>query len=122
MEASCCQCGNCATCPCGPCKEFVFDVTDTSGEKVSKMAHVYAGCAKEAFTNADNFYLIFPKGSTWYQVRTAILSIAQECGMSHTHPALLCVYDTQRATMLAGVILSDFLYFERDPNKNNNNN
>ena len=121
MEASCCQCGNCATCPCGPCKEFVFDVTDTSGEKVSKMAHVYAGCAKEAFTNADNFYLIFPKGSTWYQVRTAILKHSTRLShVSHTPRCYVC--DTQRATMLAGVILSDFLYFERDPNKNNNSN
>lgn len=91
LTAAICQPGMFCTCPCGPCERITFDITDNSGTKVGEVSHVWAGCAKELIANADNFVVVFPPDATWYQ----------------------------KAALTSSAILMDFLYFERNQNKNN---
>ena len=89
FSANRCDCAVCCKgCPCEPCKEAVFPVTDMSGSEVAQLKRVFSGCAKESFTDADNFEICMP------------------VDMPVQHKALL----------LGGIILLDFMLFEQQKN------
>jgi hypothetical protein len=93
VSGSCCQCGIHCTCPCDPCKEIKFDITTAAKGymKTGILEKVWAGCAKELLSNADEYTIKFPEGIPW------------------THKALL----------VATCIFLDYRYFEESPGRRN---
>ncbi|XP_064489281.1 phospholipid scramblase 1-like isoform X2 [Ornithodoros turicata] len=52
--------GPCCTMSCPCCCEVRFKITTMTGEEVGQICKQWAGLAKEAFTNADNYGISFP--------------------------------------------------------------
>ena len=88
-----CQAGACCTCPSGDCKRVNFQIFDADDHEcetqIGSCAKVFSGCFKEAFTDADNFVMEFP-------------------------PNALPV---QKAALMATLVLTDFLLFEKQGKK-----
>lgn len=84
--------GPCFT--CNICGDVEFDVTSTDGEtQVGRISKQWTGLVKEMFTDADNFGVAFPMD----------LDVKM------------------KATMLGAVFLIDFMFFEKEQNKEENN-
>lgn len=91
VDGSSCQAGMFCMCPCSPCNKITFPILPADGSPVQLgvIEKQWSGCGKEAFTDADNFFIEFPDGAT----------------------------PEMKAIMLGTVFLIDFLYFENKQNK-----
>ncbi len=67
LNGSCCQCGFHCHCPCGPCKAITFDLLDLRKDsvRVGEVRKVWSSCAKEMFSNADDYSVLFPQAIPW---------------------------------------------------------
>ena len=92
VNASCCQCGFHCHIPCGPCKQIIFDITNLQDHeaRVGEVKKVWSGCAKELFSNADDYSVLFPKAIPW----------------------------KHKALFLACVLFVDYRYFEENNDRN----
>ena len=72
--------------PCPPCNEIVFNIYPAggTGDPIGSIKKVFAGCGREALTEADTFTIQFPATAT----------------------------AVQRGNLLAAVMMVDFMYFE----------
>lgn len=75
IQANCCQCGLCCKCPCEPCEKVVFELW--SGQMAKMEGQILKlgkrNILQNMLSNADNFSIPFPPGSTW-QDRSLLLS------------------------------------------------
>ena len=46
--------------PCGDCQIVNFEILDKHNNEIGKFQKKKAGCVKSAFSNADNFSMVFP--------------------------------------------------------------
>ena len=87
----CCQLGFWCKFPCEPCQIIDFNILDGSRNPTNgRLQKRSAGCLKAAISDADNFSLVFPTQAT----------------------------REERALLMAAVIMLDFMYFEENPNQN----
>ena len=95
VTSTCCKCGFCCQCPCDSCREVALDIIDLKAgdTRVGEIRKQWAGCAKECFTNADEYAVQFPVKHAWQQ----------------------------KALLLAATVFIDYLYFEERHDGNNNN-
>ena len=76
------------------CSDVNFHVSSVAtGQAIGNLQKQWSGCCKEAFTDADNFSVSFP------------LDLKVEL----------------KAVLVGAMFLLDFLYFEKQPDKNQNN-
>lgn len=78
IEASCCQCGLLTRCPCKGCEKVKFSLW--RGNKQQKIGgplikYGKRGCVKNMLTDADNFSVPFP-GGTSFTERCLLLAVA----------------------------------------------
>lgn len=93
VDGACCQPGMFCVCPCAPCNRVEFQIRRPHSDAVvGSMAKVWSGCVREAFTDADVFTVEFPADAT----------------------------PVQKASLLASVLLFDFLIFEKKRQNNHN--
>ena len=89
-----CQWGSFGSLPCGPCKVFTINIYKPGDETtiVGQLCKVWAGCIKEALTDADTFTISFPEDAT----------------------------PEQKAGLMAACVVLDFLFFENNSGRNQN--
>ena len=92
IYGSCCQLGTFCRCPCEPCQTFEFDVKSASGDNLSRLQKKSKGCLQAMTTDADNFYLSFPKD----------------------------IAAGDKALLMSAVLFLDFRHFEVNPNRRRN--
>ena len=92
VYGSCCQLGVFCRLPCDPCQTIDFDVKSAAGEVVSQVQKKSKGCLQATYTDADNFYLTFPKN----------ISV------------------NEKVLLMSAVLFLDFRHFEVNPNQNRN--
>ena len=72
-------------CPCAPFDKVEFLITPVgASEPTGNISKVYAGCAKEALTDAGNFTITFPPSAS----------------------------AVQRAVLMGALMMIDFMFFE----------
>ena len=87
----CCQLGFWCKFPCEPCQTIEFQILDAGRNPTNgRLMKKSAGCLKAAISDADNFSLVFPQQAT----------------------------REDRALLMSAVIMLDFMYFEENPNQN----
>lgn len=68
IEGSCCQCGLWCKCPCQGCEKVTFNIWRGKKQRAlgtPLVKHGKRSCVKNAFTDADDFSVPFPGGSTF---------------------------------------------------------
>ena len=62
IEGTACQLGvTCKAMPCENCQKAVFKIKDKNKNTIGHINKKSPGCFKSAFSDADNFSLLFPK-------------------------------------------------------------
>ena len=64
IRGSVCQLAICCKCPCDSCQEATFELQDANGTLLTYFKKKTAGCAAAAFSDADNFSIVFPEQTT----------------------------------------------------------
>lgn len=94
VKGDICQMGvMCRGCPCDACQNAQFSICDKSGNVLKPLLKKSAGCLKAAFSDVDEFSIIFPDGINVYQ----------------------------KGMLMAAGILLDYLYYEESPANQHNN-
>ena len=98
IQADGCQCGIvCRGSPCGKCSEVTFPIYNNNievkefGNRNGTIQRKFNGCAKATFTNADNFEITFPIGSS----------------------------PEDKLLMIGTALMIDYRYYNEDPDEGN---
>ena len=95
MTGECSQCAKvCCNCPCEPCATIKLSLTAPDGTFLAKIEKQRKGFIEELATDADNFFIEFPKDAS----------------------------ATDKALLLSSMLLLDFSYFESSAGNNNRRN
>ncbi|EGR29704.1 scramblase family protein, putative [Ichthyophthirius multifiliis] len=94
IMGSLCQVGVCCKgLPCESCQTVRFELKDAEGKTVSNITKLTTGCLKSCVGDSSNFSVCFPLQSA----------------------------ATDKALIVASTLFLDYMYFEENPNENNQN-